>query len=98
MVVIKAVADIKCTESSLALTTFIAGVRRIVHAESNRKRVAGAVAELLEPYLQVEDLLTQDQVQPDAKNIDSMCYASKPTAASRSRRWYGCRARKRRFT
>ncbi len=67
MVVIKAVADIKCAESSLALTTFIAGVRRIVHAESNRKRVAGAVAELLEPYLQVEDLLTQDQVQPDAK-------------------------------
>jgi len=42
-------------------------VRRIVHAESNRKRVAGAVAELLEPYLQVEDLLTQDQMQPDAK-------------------------------
>jgi hypothetical protein len=67
MVVIKAVADIKCAESSLALTTFIAGVRRIVHAESNRKRVAGAVAELLEPYLQVDDLLTQDQMQPDAK-------------------------------
>jgi len=34
MVVIKAVADIECAEFSLALTTFIAGVRRIVHAEA----------------------------------------------------------------
>ena len=67
MVIGKAVTDTKCAESSVALTKFIAGVRRIVHAESNRKRVAGAVAELLGPYLQVEELLTRDQMQPDAK-------------------------------
>jgi predicted metal-dependent enzyme (double-stranded beta helix superfamily) len=56
-----------CAESSVALREFIAGVRRIVRAENNRKRVARAVAELLEPYLQVEELLTQDQMQPDAE-------------------------------
>jgi predicted metal-dependent enzyme (double-stranded beta helix superfamily) len=61
------VIENKSTESSVLLGQFIAGVRRIIRAEGNGKRVARAVAELLEPYLKVDYLLTEDQMQPDAE-------------------------------
>jgi predicted metal-dependent enzyme (double-stranded beta helix superfamily) len=67
MVARSVVAEAKCTEASVPLREFIAGVRKIVRAGNNRKRVAGAVAELLDAYLQVEDLLKRDQMQPNAE-------------------------------
>lgn len=60
-----AVADIKDVEHSVALMELIAGVRRIVRAEHSQKRVAQTVAGLLEPYLEIDDLLLDVQMQPD---------------------------------
>lgn len=68
MVIGKAAADLPWTESPVALMEFIAGVRRIVRAEANQRRAAGAVAGLLEAYLRRDDLLTKDQMQPDPEN------------------------------
>ena len=48
-----------------ALLELIGGVRRIVGAEENRRRVANAVAELLQPYLGLDTLLTPAQMVPD---------------------------------
>ena len=58
-----AVAD--TGQASVALKELIAGVRRIVRAERNCRRVAQAVAGLLEPYLEIDDLLGDAQIQPD---------------------------------
>ena len=58
-----AVAD--TGQASVALKELIAGVRRIVRAERNCRRVARAVAGLLEPYLEIDDLLGDAQIQPD---------------------------------
>ena len=67
MVINQAVAHLPWSESSIALMEFIGGVRRIVRAEANQRRAAGAVAELLASYLRIDDLLTEDQMQPDPK-------------------------------
>jgi predicted metal-dependent enzyme (double-stranded beta helix superfamily) len=48
-----------------ALEQLIAAVRRIVDAETNARRVARAVRDVLWPHLHVNGLLTQEQMEPD---------------------------------
>lgn len=52
-------------KNSAALCELIAAVRRIVRGESDAARTSQAIADLLSPYLQMPDLLTDAQKTPD---------------------------------
>ena len=54
--------------NSGALDVVIAATRRVVAAERSVRRVSRIVAELLAPFLQVDELLTPEQQEPDANN------------------------------
>ena len=51
--------------STAALAELVAEIRKLVQSEPDPRRVSDAVAEALKPYLQMPDLLTEDQMRPD---------------------------------
>ena len=51
--------------STAALRDLIAAIRTLVQAEPDPHRVSSAVAEEMQPYLQMPDLLTDEQMRPD---------------------------------
>jgi predicted metal-dependent enzyme (double-stranded beta helix superfamily) len=48
-----------------ALEGCVAAIRQLVQSEADPRRVSDAVAEALKPYLEMPDLLTEEQMQPD---------------------------------
>jgi predicted metal-dependent enzyme (double-stranded beta helix superfamily) len=48
-----------------ALDDLVHALRKLVRSEPDPNRVSQAVAEQLKPYLQMPDLLTEEQMQPD---------------------------------
>ena len=59
---------LRLQNNSGALDVLIAATRRVVTAERSARRVSRIVAELLAPFLHVDDLLTPEQQEPDATN------------------------------
>lgn len=57
---------LRLRNNSEALDAVIGATRRVVAAERSARRVSRVVAELLAPFLQVDDLLTPEQQEPDA--------------------------------
>lgn len=52
------------TPISAALSELISGIRRVVRSEQDPGSTGSAVAEILQPYLGRDDLLTRDQMAP----------------------------------
>ncbi|HMJ05616.1 MAG TPA: cysteine dioxygenase family protein [Chthoniobacterales bacterium] len=53
------------TVKSSALDELISAVRHVVQTGDDAARTGAAVAELLQPYLQMPDFLTAEQMEPD---------------------------------
>ena len=53
------------TANTAALTNLISAIRKLVQSERDPGRVSKAVAEELKPYLQMPELLTEAQMQPE---------------------------------
>ncbi len=59
---------LRSRNNSRALDVLIAATRRVVAAERSARRVSRILAEVLAPFLQLDDLLTPEQHEPDATN------------------------------